>query len=271
MRCRFPFKVPAPSEINKTSVYVSVPKRYPVARPLSGPIRLDTVSFVRSNSTARPLPGAQPLSREFIVRHQRARLIAALAQEAAEKGYRAVTVADVVKRAEVGRKTFYENFGSKEDCLLAAQDHAMSTALERVARVAGPEQSWPARVCAGLSALLDCVVEEPALARTCMVEALAAGPASMRSYERSQQGFVTLLRLGRDVSPRGEQLPETLEEALIGGGYWIVYQRLVAHESETIPELLPELIEFVLTPYLGTESAQGIAREHDEECKKLAN
>ncbi len=211
------------------------------------------------DSTTRPLPGRQQLPREFITRHQRARIIAALAEEASEKGYRAVTVSDIVSRAGIARNTFYENFGSKEECFLAAQEYAMSTALERVVASAGSLDEWPQRVRAGLAAFLGFVVDEPALARTCMVEALAAGPAAVRCYEESQQSFVSLFKLGRDVSPHGPDLPETLEEALIGGVFWIVYQRLTSSQLEAISELLPELVEFILTPYLGAEGAHEVA------------
>lgn len=211
------------------------------------------------NSTTRPLPGRQQLPREFIARHQRARIFAALAEEASEQGYRAVTVADVVKRAGIARNTFYENFSSKEECFLATQEFAMSTALERVVEAAGAFDEWPQRVRAGLGAFLGFVVDEPALARTCMVEALAAGPAAVRYYEESQQAFVSLFKLGRDVSPQGPDLPETLEEALIGGVFWILYQRLASSQLEEISELLPELTEFALTPYLGPEGAHQVA------------
>jgi AcrR family transcriptional regulator len=187
------------------------------------------------------------------------RIIGALAAETFEKGYQQVTVADIVRRAGTARNTFYENFRSKEDCFLATQEFAMSAALERVVEAAGNLQSWPQRVRAGLTAFLSYVVDEPALARTCMVEALSAGPAAVEYYEKSQQAFVSLFRLGRDVSPHGADLPETLEEAIIGGVFWIVYQRLAAGEVSAIPELLGELIEFALTPYLGAEAARQVA------------
>lgn len=208
------------------------------------------------------------MPREFIAQHQRARIIAALAQETAEKGYRAVTVAHIVKRAGIARNTFYENFSCKEECFLAAQEYAMSTALERVVTAAGEIDDWPRRIRAGLTAFLDYVAEEPALARTCMVESLSAGPASVRYYEESQQAFVSLFRLGRDVSPRGGQLPETLEEALIGGVFWIVYQRLTGPEPGRVGELLPELTEFILTPYLGVAAATEIAAGDTEPALK---
>jgi AcrR family transcriptional regulator len=214
---------------------------------------------VTSNSTARPVSGQAQLPPEFIASHQRARIISALAEVTAEKGYRAVTVTDVLKRAGVSRSAFYENFSTKEDCFLAAQEYAMSTALERVVTAAGICENWPERVRAGLAAFLDYVIAETALARTCMVEALTAGPAAVRRYEESQQAFVSLLRLGRGVSPQDSELPESLEEAVIGGVFWILYQRLAGTEPEAIPDLLPQLVEFALTPYLGAEAAEEIA------------
>jgi len=218
---------------------------------------------VASNSTRRPLPGRHSLSRDFIVRHQRERIINGLALEASERGYRTVTVADVVRRAGIARNTFYENFGSKEDCFLAAQQYAMDAALEQVVTAAGEIDDWPRRVEAGLAAFLAYIAREPALARTCLVEALAGGPAAMQAHEESLQSFVSLFRLGRDVSPYGGELPETLEEALIGGVFWILYQRLSLAEAGQIEELLPELVEFTLTPYLGAGAARELARSKE--------
>jgi AcrR family transcriptional regulator len=209
----------------------------------------------------RPAPGRHPLPKEFIARHQRARIIAALAAETAEKGYRAVTVADVVRRAGIARNTFYENFACKDECFLATAAFALEAAMSRVVEAAAAVESWPSRVNAGLAAFLDFVAAEPDLARLSIVDALAAGPASIERYERSIQAFVPLLRLGRKVSPNGEELPATVEETIVGGIFWIVYQRLILDEAERIGELRPELAEFALTPYIGAEAARRTAAE----------
>lgn len=216
-----------------------------------------TLTFVAERpSTMRPPPGRQQLSREFIARHQRTRIISALAEETVARGYRAVTVADIVSRAGIARNTFYENFSSKEDCFLAAQDYAVEEALRRVVAAASAVESWPARVDAGLGAFLGYVAEEPALARTCVVEALSAGPDSLARYEQSLQAFGPLFRIGRKVSPHGEELPPTLEETLIGGIFWVIYQRIIEGDTERIDELRPDLVEFALTPYIGAEAAR---------------
>jgi AcrR family transcriptional regulator len=207
----------------------------------------------------RPPPGRHPLPREFIARHQRARIISALTEETVEKGYRAVTVADIVRRAGIARNTFYENFSSKEDCFLAASEFAVKEALRRVLDAAGKVDSWPARVNFGLSAFLHYVASEPALARACIVEALSAGPAAIERYESSIQAFVPLFRIGRKVAAHGEELPGTLEETIVGGVFWITYQRIIMGQTEQIEELLPELVEFSLTPYLGAGAAKRAA------------
>lgn len=204
----------------------------------------------------RPPPGRQRLSREFIARHQRARIIAALAEETMDRGYRAVTVADIVRRAGIARNTFYDNFSSKEDCFLATQDFAVEESLARVLEAAGTEDDWEAHTAAGLAAFLKYVSDEPALARTCIVEALSAGEAAQERYEQSLQAFVPLLRKGREHSEHGDDLPETLEETIVGGIFWVIYQRIVLGEAERIESLLPDLVDFALTPYIGAESAQ---------------
>jgi AcrR family transcriptional regulator len=215
----------------------------------------------RTRQATRALPGRHSLSREFIAQHQRARIIAALAAETVEKGYRAVTVADIVRGAGIARNTFYENFSSKEDCFLAACDYAVTEALGRVVDAASRVDDWPARVRAGLAAFLEYVAGEPALARTCIVEALSAGPAAIERYERSIQAFVPLFRLGRKASPNGEGLPDTLEETIVGGIFWILYQRIVTGQVEQVEDLLDQLVEFSLTPYLGAEAAKRVAAE----------
>jgi AcrR family transcriptional regulator len=204
----------------------------------------------------RPPPGRQRLSREFIARHQRARIVNALAEETMERGYRAVTVADIVRRAGIARNTFYDNFASKEDCFLATQDYAVEEALQRVVEAASEVETWEDRLVAGLSAFLGYVASEPALARTCIVEALSAGPAAQERYEQSLQSFVPLLRIGRESSPHGDELPDTLEETIVGGMFWVIYQRIVLGETEQIETLLPDLVDFALTPYIGADSAQ---------------
>lgn len=209
----------------------------------------------------RPPPGRHQLSREFIARHQRARIVSALAEETMSKGYQAVTVADIVRRAGIARNTFYENFSSKEACFLAAQDYAAEEAFRRVVEAAEEIESWQGRVVAGLTAFLSAVADEPELARICFVEAHSAGDAAKQRYEESLQSFFPLFKVGRKVSPHGEQMPETLEETIVGGVYWIIARRIVEGRTEELESLQGELVEFSLTPYIGAKAAKRAASE----------
>ena len=114
------------------------------------------------------------------------------------------------------------------------------------------EGDWDERLAAGLAAFLGFVAEEPALARMCMIEALSATPAAKERYEDALGAFVTLASRN---APRDERLPETIDETVVGGVAWIVYQKIRRGEATEAEELLPELTEFMTAPYLGAAAA----------------
>ena len=82
---------------------------------------------------ARLPPGRHGLPREFVAHNQRERLIAGLAEAVAENGYAGTTIAHITRHAAVSRRTFYEHFGSKDECFVAAYDTVMEELRTRVA------------------------------------------------------------------------------------------------------------------------------------------
>lgn len=206
----------------------------------------------QARTRARPAPvrPTRPeLPREFIASHKRRRIMDAIAELTAEQGYDATKIGDIVGRAGVARKTLYDNFEGKEEVFLAAFDAAVDEAMQRIEEdCAKVEGGWEERVQAGLAAFLRYVAENPALARMCMIEALSATPAASERYDAAMERFVELTR--RNV-PHDDQLPETIEETLVGGVAWIVYQQIRRDETEKAEDLLPELTEFMLAPFLG--------------------
>jgi AcrR family transcriptional regulator len=197
-------------------------------------------------------PARQKLSREFVAEHKRKRIMDAIAELTAEQGYDATKIADIVRRAGVARKTLYENFEGKEEVFLAAFDAAVDEAMRRIEEdCKKAEGGWEERVQAGLSAFLGYVAEHPALARMCLIESLSATPAAAERYEAAVERFV---KLAQHNVPHDERLPETIEETLIGGVAWIVYQQIRREETEQAEDLLPELSEFMLAPYLGVRA-----------------
>lgn len=207
----------------------------------------------RSGAKAGSVPVRPALSREFIAVHKRRRIMDAIAELTAEQGYDATKIGDIVRRAGVARKTLYDNFEGKEEVFLTAFDTAVDEAMERIeADCAEVEGDWEERVQAGLASFLRYVAENPALARMCMIEALSATPAATERYEAAMQRFVELIK--RTV-PQDDQLPETIEETLVGGVAWIVYQQIRRQEAEQAEDLLPELSEFMLAPFHGAAKA----------------
>ena len=194
-------------------------------------------------------PARPELPREFVASHKRRRMMDAIAELTAENGYEATKIADIVRRAAVARKTLYDNFDGKEDLFLSAIDAAvveLRVAVEEGCRA--DDGSSEAGIVGGLEALLEFVAERPAVARMCMVEAISATPSSARLYDAAMRDFVELFR--ENVPPGGD-LPETIEESLVGGVAWILQLQIRRGEAERAPDLLPELSQFVLSPYLG--------------------
>lgn len=201
----------------------------------------------RSGVQAAAVPVRPALSPEFVAAHKRRRIMDAVAELAAEQGYESTKIGDIVRRAGVARKTLYDNFEGKEQVFLSAFDGAVGEAVNRVeAACAAADGDWEGKVQAGLAAFLGYVAEEPALARMCMIEALSATPAATERYEAAMQRFVELTK---STVPHDDRLPETIEETLIGGVAWIVYQQIRRKQAEQAADLLPELSEFMLAPF----------------------
>lgn len=198
------------------------------------------------------------LPREFVASHKRRRMMDAIAELTADQGYEATKIADIVRRAAVARKTLYDNFDGKEDLFLSAIDAAMTelrvVVEEACERTSGPPEE---EIVAGLAALLDWIAEHPDQARMCMVEAISATPSSARLYDTGMRDFVELLR---KRTPQGADLPETVEESLVGGVAWILQQRIRRGEAEQVGDLLSELSQFVLSPFLGAGKVSGTGR-----------
>lgn len=198
------------------------------------------------------------LSPEFIALHKRNRIMAALAELTAEKGYEATKISDVVKRAAVARKTLYDNFSGKEEVFIAAFDAAVAEIARRFEEAcAGVEGDWEEAVEAGLGALLSYVAEEPAMVRLCLIDAQSATAASTKRHEQTMQRFI---ELARQSLPHDGQLPETVDETVVGGVVWILSQQLRQGKAERAPDLLEELCDFVTGQYRSVPLKEGAGK-----------
>ena len=204
--------------------------------------------------------GRHGLPREFIAQNQRERIITALVDTVAERGYSATTVAHITKAAAVSRRTFYEHFADKEACFLAAYEMVADHIRDSMQVAAEAFEEWPQQVRAALATMLRFLAAEPELARVCMIEPVAAGGVIAARHRDSMQGFVEILKAGRPQH-RGERpLPEATEATLVGGIVSLIVREINAGRSAQLEELLPDLVELTLAPYLGAEEAARLAR-----------
>lgn len=208
-----------------------------------------------SGRKPRARPAGHPLRAEVVAHHQRQRILAGAKEVIAERGYRQVAVADIVKSAAIARRFFYQHFASKEDCFFALYDEAAETALAAVSEACGSAEDFPQLVTAGITALVRQIETDRALARACVVEGPAVGQAINPRFEKLIGDFAALLRSGRGDAGAGE-LPETVEETVVGGLYWLLYYALLEERPKRLGRLRPQLVEFSLIPFVGAEAAQ---------------
>jgi AcrR family transcriptional regulator len=212
---------------------------------------------------ARLPPGRHGLPREFVVHNQRERLIAGLAEAVAENGYASTTIAHITRHAAVSRRTFYEHFSSKDECFVAAYDTVMEELGELVSEAFAEQDDWAHSVRAGIGTMLGFLAAQPSLARLCMVEALVAGPVVVERYDAAIESLIPYFKEGREGRSDEvlSRLSPTTEEALVGGMVSLISRRIFAGRSDELESLLPDLVEFALTPYLGSAEAAKVARE----------
>jgi AcrR family transcriptional regulator len=205
--------------------------------------------------------GRHGLPREFIAQNQRERIITALVDSVAERGYNATTVAHITKAASVSRRTFYEHFPDKEACFLAAYEMVADHIRESMQVAAEAFEEWPQQVRAALATMLRFLAGEPELARVCMIEPVAAGGEIAARHRASMQGFVEILKAGRPQHSGERPLPEATEATLVGGIVSLIVREINADRTEQLEQLLPDLVELTLAPYLGGEEASRLARQ----------
>jgi AcrR family transcriptional regulator len=200
-------------------------------------------------------PGGHELRRDVVVHHQRERILVAVVDLVAESGYRALTVARVLKRAGVSKLKFYELFDSKQDAFLAAYDSGLEELAGRVGEaLADVGDSLAERIDAGLAATLAFLDERPALARAAVLEAPAVGPAMGERRRRTLAAFAPLFAGARESGGEAE-LPRNIEESVLDGLYWLLYDAVLNGKPKKLAKLRPALLEFALLPFLGPLAA----------------
>ncbi|HEY5815371.1 MAG TPA: TetR/AcrR family transcriptional regulator [Solirubrobacterales bacterium] len=201
-------------------------------------------------------PGRHGLPRVFVAENQRERLLNGVVEAVAEHGWNATTIAQITAAAKISRRTFYEYFEGKQECFLAAYEMIEAHVLDSMLVAPGADEPWPDRVRARLAALLDVLSRDAAVSRCFLIEPLAAGGEVAARYREAMQLLAGALR----PEPLPTELNmEVRDQALIGGIATLIVRRLNSAGAARLPELLPDLTELALAPYVGRQEAKRLA------------
>ncbi|MGA8363683.1 MAG: TetR family transcriptional regulator [Solirubrobacteraceae bacterium] len=207
--------------------------------------------------SVRSAAGASP--RVQVSEMQRARLLSAAVVTVEELGWSGASVAHITARARVSRRTFYDLFENREDCLLAVLDEVVERVETELDAAQLAELSWRERIRTGLWTILCFLDREPVLARVCVAQALQGGPRVLARREQILARLAGALDEGRN-GENGRTCPPLTAEGLVGAVFSIVYARLTRSDGEPLADLFGELMGMLVLPYSGPAVAR---REQD--------
>jgi AcrR family transcriptional regulator/DNA-binding MarR family transcriptional regulator len=207
--------------------------------------------------TSSPLlrPGPNGLPRGQVSEIQRSRMLSAAVDAVEDVGYSRMTVAEVIGRARVSRKTFYDVFSDREDCFLAAFEQALDQGRLLTATAYATQDSWRESTRTALARLLAFMEDEPGVTRLCVVEALGAGD---RVLERRRELFEELARVidrGRLETGAASEPPPVTAEGIAGAVFAVIHTRVLDSSETSLMDLLGPLMSIIVLPFLGARTA----------------
>ena len=214
-----------------------------------------TLMYETRTATPRLRPGPGGLPRGQVTQIQRSRMLAAAVEAVEDVGYARMTVAQVIGRARVSRKTFYDVFADREDCFLAAFEQAISQVRLIAQEAYEREPSWRDGIRAALARVLMFMDEEPGLAKLCVVEALGAGERVLDRRAQLLDELAEVIDRGRTLANGTREPPEVTAEGVVGAISAVLHTRVLEDGGEPLTDLLGPLMSMIVLPYLGARAA----------------
>lgn len=172
----------------------------------------------------------------------RHRLLEGMARAVAARGYPDTTIADIVREAAVSRRTFYEHFDAKAECLTALYEAASHNALKVLQDAVNPQLEWQAQVETALSAYLGCLAQNPVLLRTLFVDILGLGAPGLASRRRVNEEIadvmLKLINSGEGSRKLKAPLSRAMAMAIVGGINELVLEYIEQDRVADLPELV---------------------------------
>ena len=210
--------------------------------------------------------GRHAAPRPVVREAQRSRMLAAMVQAVGDKGYARVAVADVIDRAGVSRKTFYEQFANKDECFLAAYDASVDELLAKIdGALDAIAPDWLSAHRAAVETYLHTLAASPPFAKALLIDVLGAGTDALSRRAAVQARFAAQLedvhRRARQDIPEIPEVPAHTFFAAVGAVNELVTAHVLEHGAETLPELADAIVDVQLALLVGRQvAAELVAR-----------
>jgi AcrR family transcriptional regulator len=196
------------------------------------------------------------LGAERVVEIQRARILAAMVEVCAERGAGSVTVAHIVERAGVSRRTFYELYSDRQACFLGAFDDGLARVSQYVLDHYDPHVPWAGRIRTALTGLLTFLDVERGAGQLLIVGSLGAGAAALERRGHVLAEMIAFVNEGSTDAKAGVELPPLTAEGIVGGVLSVLHARLLDRQGGSLLELAGPLMGMIVLPYLGPAAAK---------------
>lgn len=208
----------------------------------------------------RGLPrGENPISRSFVVHSQRERILDAVANLVALKGYADLTIPDIVQDAAVSVQAFYEHFSGKEDAFLVAYEVGHRRALVAFERAFESQEDWPNQIQAALQALFSFFAAEPSFAYCALVEAPSVSERTATLLSQGTSGYLPMFSAGFKEAGARSAAPEISAKAIVLALHELCFAHVAGKKAAELANLVPEATFIALAPFIGGEAATEIA------------
>jgi AcrR family transcriptional regulator len=209
---------------------------------------------------------AQP--RRFIVHNTYEQIQLAAVRVVARKGYHDATVREICAEAHISARSFHEHFASKQEAVFSGVEAGVDRVMGFCQEVYRSAEDWPDSIWDGMSAYVEWTQNEPAFARTGVVELLSAGPAALELTQSLMEAFSIFLAPGYDLLD--PSAAGSLDQPVVQRFFELLYLHITQHSVETVHTILPELVRTILTPFMGPAATEEfIARREAGEPSRL--